>query len=99
MAADFHTAFNIVFAVIFIFSLDPLARLLVNLLPERQQGVDPSAPLYLDESMIGTPGVALACSARETLPIGDIVEAMLNHGDRCPRDERSQVSGSDIADG
>ena len=35
-------------------------------------------PLYLDESMIGTPGVALACAARETLHIGDIVEAMLN---------------------
>jgi phosphate:Na+ symporter len=28
--------------------------------------------------MIGMPGVALACAARETLHIGDIVEAMLN---------------------
>jgi phosphate:Na+ symporter len=78
MAADFHTAFNIVFAVIFIFLLDPFAALLVRLLPERQQRVDPSVPLYLDESMIGTPGVALACAAREALHIGDIVEAMLN---------------------
>jgi phosphate:Na+ symporter len=77
MAADFHTAFNIVLAVIFIFSLDPLAALLVRLLPEREQGAGPSVPLYLDESMIGTPGVALACAARETLHAGDIVETML----------------------
>jgi phosphate:Na+ symporter len=78
MAADFHTAFNIILAVFFIFLLDPLAAILVRLLPARQQGADPSVALYLDESMIGTPGVALACAARETLHIGDTVEAMLN---------------------
>ena len=78
MAADFHTAFNIVLALMFIFLLDPFAALLVRLLPARQQAADPSVPLYLDESVIGTPGVALACAARETLHMGDLVEAMLN---------------------
>ena len=34
-------------------------------------------PLYLDEAAIETPSVALACAARETLHIGDIVETML----------------------
>jgi phosphate:Na+ symporter len=67
MAADFHTAFNIVLAVIFIFLLDPLAALLVRRLPARRRGADPSVPLYLDQSMIETPGVTLACAAREML--------------------------------
>jgi len=78
IAADFHTAFNIALAFIFIFLLDPLAVLLVHLLPAREQRADPSVPLYIDESVIGTPGVALACAARETLHMGDLVEAMLN---------------------
>jgi phosphate:Na+ symporter len=37
-------------------------------------------PLYLDEGAIGTPSVALACAARETLHMGDVVETMLKQG-------------------
>jgi phosphate:Na+ symporter len=77
MAADFHTAFNLVLALVFIFPLKPLATLLVRLLPERVRPSDPSTPLYLDDTALGTPSVALACAARETLHIGDIVENML----------------------
>jgi phosphate:Na+ symporter len=77
MAADFHTAFNLVLALLFIPLLDPLAALLMRFLPERKQATDPSTPLYLDETAIGTPVIALACAARETLHIGDLVETML----------------------
>jgi len=77
MAADFHTAFNLALALVFIFPLKPLATLLTRLLPERVKPSDPSTPLYLDDSALGTPSVALACAARETLHIGDIVEDML----------------------
>jgi phosphate:Na+ symporter len=77
MAADFHTAFNLVLALLFIPLLDPLAALLTRFLPERKQAADPSAPLYLDETAISTPVIALACAARETLHIGDLVETML----------------------
>jgi phosphate:Na+ symporter len=77
MAADFHTAFNLALALVFIFPLRPLATLLTRLLPERVQPSDPSTPLYLDEPALGTPSVALACAARETLHIGDIIEGML----------------------
>jgi Na+/phosphate symporter len=35
------------------------------------------APLYLDEAAILTLSVALACAARETLHMGDVVEDML----------------------
>ncbi len=77
MAADFHTAFNLALALIFILPLGGLAALLNRLLPERAKPDDPSAPLYLDETALGTPPVALACAAREVLHLGDIVETML----------------------
>jgi phosphate:Na+ symporter len=77
MTADFHVAFNVVLAVVFIFLLDYLAWLVVRLLPDPVKSADPSTPLYLDETAINTPSVALACAARETLHMGDIVESML----------------------
>jgi phosphate:Na+ symporter len=77
MAADFHTAFNLALALVFIFPLKPLATLLTRLLPERVKPSDPSSPLYLDDTALATPSVALACAARETLHIGDIIEDML----------------------
>jgi phosphate:Na+ symporter len=77
MTADFHMVFNVVLAVVFIFLLDQLAWLLVRLLPDPVKSPDPWTPLYLDETAIDTPSVALACAARETLHMGDIVESML----------------------
>jgi phosphate:Na+ symporter len=77
MAADFHTVFNVALAVLFVFMLDGVARLLVWLLPESAKQPDPSVPLYLDEAAMRTPSVALACAARETLHMGDMIEAML----------------------
>src|SRR5580704_13931231 len=77
MAADFHTAFNVALAVLFILPLNAVATLLTRWLPDRPQAADPSAPLYLDETALATPSVALACAARETLHIGDIVATML----------------------
>ncbi|MBK7647073.1 MAG: Na/Pi cotransporter family protein [Betaproteobacteria bacterium] len=80
LAADFHTFFNVVMALLFILPLNWLARLLERLLPDQKSAVDPSVPLYLDESVIETPSVALACAARETLHMGDLVETMLRQG-------------------
>lgn len=77
MAADFHTVFNVALAVLFVFVLDGVARLLVWLLPESAKQPDPSVPFYLDEAAMRTPSVALACAARETLHMGDVIEAML----------------------
>ena len=77
MAAEFHIAFNVALAVIFIGLLDPLAWLLVRLLPARQQTADPSAPRYLDETALDTPSLALADAAREVLHMGDLVQEML----------------------
>jgi phosphate:Na+ symporter len=77
MTADFHTAFNLVLAAIFIFPLGWVASLLIRFLPERAKSNNPATPLYLDETALGTPSVALACAEREVLHLGDIVETML----------------------
>jgi phosphate:Na+ symporter len=77
MAADFHTAFNIGLALVFILLLNPMVALLGRWFPDRPKGNDPSTPLYLDETALVTPSVALVSAARETLHMGDIVETML----------------------
>ncbi len=77
MAADFHTAFNVALALVFIGPLNGLAALLERWLPNMVKPNDPSTPLYLDETALGSPSVALACAARETLHIGDVIETML----------------------
>jgi phosphate:Na+ symporter len=77
LTAEFHIAFNVATAIIFIGLLDGMARLLKELLPNRVQETDPSGPRYLDESALETPSLALADAARETLHMGDHVEVML----------------------
>jgi phosphate:Na+ symporter len=77
MTAEFHIAFNVATAIIFIGLLDGIAVLLKKLLPERVREADPSRPRYLDDSALETPSLALADAARETLHMGDHVEIML----------------------
>ncbi len=79
LTAEFHIAFNVGTAMIFIGLLDGMARLLKWLLPDRCQEADPSRPRYLDESALETPSLALADAARETLRMGDMVETMLRN--------------------
>jgi phosphate:Na+ symporter len=79
-AADFHTAFNLFTAVLFFPLLPQSAKLLEKILPEKRQTTDQSQPVYLDENALAIPSVALACAARETLRMGDIVQHMLTDG-------------------
>jgi phosphate:Na+ symporter len=77
MAADFHTAFNLALAIVFILPLDWLAALLTRILRDQERPVDPSVPLYLDETALTAPSVALSCASREVLHMGDLVDSML----------------------
>ena len=77
LIADFHTLFNLALAAIFIVPLSTFAKLLEWMLPKPAISPDPSTPIYLDASAIGTPSLALTCAARETLHMGDLVETML----------------------
>jgi phosphate:Na+ symporter len=77
LAADFHTAFNILLAILFIGPLDQLAKRLVRWFPDQPKAAHPGSPLYLDPSASSAPAVALVCAAREVLRMGDLIETML----------------------
>jgi phosphate:Na+ symporter len=91
--ADFHTAFNIVLALLFFPLLNPFAQLLVRLLPVRVDATDPSQPIYLDWAARETPSIALAGAAREALRMVDVFEAMLRGAlDSLNSSDRKRVS-------
>jgi phosphate:Na+ symporter len=77
LVADFHTAFNLVLAVIFLPLLKPFSALLRRLLPARVDPTDPSRPLYLDPAALAEPAIALGGAAREALRLADVLETML----------------------
>ncbi len=76
--ADFHTAFNLILAALFLPVLGPYSWLLRKLLPARVAADDPSRPKYLDLGALETPPIALAAAAREALRMADALEAMLS---------------------
>src|SRR5438552_5207787 len=91
--ADFHTAFNVVLALLFFPLLKPFARLLVRFLPARVDAADPSQPKYLDGAARETPTIALAGAAREALRMVDVFEAMLRGAlDSFDRGDRKRVT-------
>jgi phosphate:Na+ symporter len=75
--ANFHTLFNLVVAAAFLPWTRAYARLIVRLLPQRNEGQEPGAPLYLDPAIRETPTLALGAATREALRMADTLEAML----------------------
>jgi phosphate:Na+ symporter len=75
--ADFHTAFNLILALIFFPLLKPYAALLCRWLPARSDPADPCRPLYLDPAARDNPAIALGGAAREGLRLSDVLESML----------------------
>ncbi|MBX6375009.1 MAG: Na/Pi cotransporter family protein [Acetobacteraceae bacterium] len=91
--ADFHTAFNLVLAALFLPFLRPYAALLRRLLPARLDQADPSRPIYLDKAAIETPVVAIGAAAREALRLADVLEAMLQAlRDAFEKDDRRRIA-------
>ncbi|MFT4099371.1 MAG: Na/Pi cotransporter family protein, partial [Rhodoblastus sp.] len=76
--ADFHTAFNLALALVFLPALGPVARLAERLLPRRVEPAHPGEPIYLDASARDTPSVAIGCAAREVLRMADLLDAMID---------------------
>ena len=77
MAVNFHTAFNLALALLFIVPVQVLSKLVVRLLPEPPRPADPGVPLYLDENALGSANVALANATREAMRTVDLAENML----------------------
>ncbi|GAA0903245.1 Na/Pi cotransporter family protein [Rothia nasimurium] len=77
IAVNFHTAFNLALALIFLLPVERMAQLLVRLLPDPPRPDDPGVPQYLDEGALDAANVALANAAREAMRMADMVEGML----------------------
>lgn len=76
--ADFHTAFNLAAALVFLPLLGPFARILERLFPARPAAPDPSAPQFLDPALIGVPNAAVDAAGREAARIVGAVSALLS---------------------
>ena len=76
-ALNFHVAFNLALAVIFIGFTGPVARLTACLLPDQSGADDPGRPRYLSQGPVDQPTIALANAGREALRMGDLVGQML----------------------
>ncbi len=77
---NFHMAFNIALAIIFLPFISSLSKLIEKLVPEKKSvDEDKTTPMYLDESSLNSPTIALASAARETLRIAKIVEDMFSN--------------------
>ncbi len=77
--ANFHTAFNLALAAVFLPLVPAVARIADRILPESREGEDLSKPRYLDPTAVDTPPVAIAAATREVLRMADIVETMLRN--------------------
>lgn len=89
MVVNFHTAFNVLGAIILLPLAGLFARLTEKLVPDRVELADLGKPRHLDVSVLDTPSEALACAMRETLTLGDRVSDML-------RDTLTVLERSDI---
>jgi phosphate:Na+ symporter len=77
MVVNFHTAFNVVAALVLLPLSGLFATLATRLLPDAPQAADLGKPKQLDPHVLDTPSEALACAMRETLFLGDRVSEML----------------------
>lgn len=79
IVVNFHMAFNIVLALLFLPLLGLVNKLVTRAIPDRKRGDADKfiTPQYLDDRVLDTPTVALTNAAREVLRIADMTDQML----------------------
>ncbi len=99
LAVNFHTAFNVAVAIVFLPLTDFVAALCNRLLPAKAQAEDPGRPRHLDPNALESPAEALGCALRETLNLGDRVADMLRQTmDVFERNDPKAVKAIEAAD-
>jgi phosphate:Na+ symporter len=98
MIVNFHTAFNLVLALVFIQPTERIAHMLTRWLPDAPKPTDPGEPIYLEPAALDAATIALTNASRETLRVADLVEEMLRgslqalrEGDRRRASEINQM--------
>jgi phosphate:Na+ symporter len=79
MVVNFHTAFNVIAALVLLPFVPLFCKLTLKLMPDQMEREDAARPKYLDANVLDTPSEALGCAMRETLNMGDKVADMLRH--------------------
>ncbi len=77
--ANFHMAFNITLAILFLPLINRMAKLTQRLIPEEEDDSDEFRPMSLDKSSLENPQVALVNAEREVLRMGEVVERMFRN--------------------
>jgi len=99
LPVNFHTAFNIVAALVFLPLTDVVAWACRRLLPDKPIPDDPGKPRHLDPNVLDSPAEALGCALRETLNLGDRVSDMLRQTiDVLERNDSKAVKAIEMAD-
>jgi phosphate:Na+ symporter len=99
LPVNFHTAFNIVAALVFLPLVDVVAWACRRLLPDKPVPDDPGKPRHLDPNVLDSPAEALGCALRETLNLGDRVSDMLHQTiDVLERNDPKAVKAIEAAD-
>ena len=73
----FHVFYNLIRCLVMIPLAGPMATLCERLIVDEAADDPRMRPRHLDASALDTPTLALANAARETLPMGDVVEHMM----------------------
>lgn len=79
----FHTLFNVALAILFLPLVDIVAKIGEHFIQDKNNHNDPGQPQYLDNDSLHTPVVALACAARETMRMADMLQDMLENTITC----------------
>lgn len=76
--ANAHTLFNVANTIIFIGIIGPFARLIQWLVPDRPEKLPEYAqPVYLDDSLLGTPALAIERIRLEAVRLGGYVDQLI----------------------
>ena len=91
LLVNFHTAFNLALAAVFLPLIGPMTYLSEKILPDRPREEDERLPRYLDPTALSSPPAALACAARETLRMSDIIQKMMRETLEAFRTNNEQI--------
>jgi phosphate:Na+ symporter len=99
LPVNFHTAFNVLAALVFLPLVDVVAWACRRLLPDKPVPDDPGKPRHLDPNVLDSPAEALGCALRETLNLGDRVSDMMRQTiDVLERSDSKAVKAIEAAD-
>jgi phosphate:Na+ symporter len=77
LVLNFHLAFNVLLAAVFLPFVAPLGRLVERWLPAKPEADLPGQARHLDPIALATPALAIANAARESIRLADVVQEMV----------------------